>query len=118
MKATISMKVTDQLSFKTGITGNRYVYSLDRKKISEICEMIGKAKSSIYRSKKYKCYVIRVKARGQKKKLDRYKIAQANVSVSASRKLSRGTAKALEKMVLQVIDQSSQGLLNFNKCQK
>jgi hypothetical protein len=105
------MKVSDHLTYKTGLTGNRYAFSTDKEKIKEVCSFIEKSENSIYWSAKYKCWAIRVKGVNQKKKFDMWKFAKNPVHVHGYNNMSTETAKAIEKMCLLAIDQSSQGLI-------
>ena len=48
-----------------GITGNKYVLG-SKEELENVCDVIGKAKSSIRYTEKYKCHVIRIKSKKHK----------------------------------------------------
>lgn len=65
------MIVTNKLTIRYGVTGNYYAFSIDKKRIEEVCRAINKAESSIYWNEKYKCWAIRIKDKAMKEELKR-----------------------------------------------
>jgi len=51
---------------KTGLGGNLYVISTSHLQLCEICASINKSHKSIYWSKKYCCFAIRIKSKTHK----------------------------------------------------
>lgn len=60
------------MNVKHGITGNKYILGT-REEVENICDKIGKARSSIRYTEKYDCYVARIKSKKHKGEL--YKLA-------------------------------------------
>ena len=52
-----------------GITGNLYAFSSSLSEIRLVCDKIGKSKNSIYWNERYKFWVIRMKSKKHKKKI-------------------------------------------------
>ncbi len=60
------------MKYKVGLGGNYYYTSLNKNELVNICNIIGKAPSSIYWNDKYKTYVIRIKSAFHKEKAKIY----------------------------------------------
>lgn len=56
---------------KTGITGNKYVYSKNYGEVRKVCIRIGKSVNSIYFNKKYSVWVARIKSKAHKRALEK-----------------------------------------------
>ena len=54
------------MDYHVGITGNYYFYSLLKIDLINVCKLINKSPSSIYRNSKYGIYAIRIKNRKTK----------------------------------------------------
>jgi len=63
------MEVYVHPTLKVGLGGNHYVICDTRERIVPVCEIINKSTNSIYFSKKYNCFAIRVKAKKMKRRL-------------------------------------------------
>lgn len=64
----IFSQLTDDILYTIGIGGNLYVMSLNKQQIEMVCDSIEKSLFSIYFSKKYMCWTIRIKSKKHKDK--------------------------------------------------
>jgi len=54
------------MDIRHGITGNKYVTSSNKQDVIDICLILDKSINSIYWSKKYKVWAIRIKSKKHK----------------------------------------------------
>ena len=56
----------NKINYDVGITGNHYVYGIDKDAIIEVAKSINKSINSVYWNEKYSVWAIRVKNKKQK----------------------------------------------------